>query len=621
MTFINSIRRPGAWKHLAGWAISCGLLVTGLALTVFALTRPNAGEAGPAGPVVRFSGKDVHGEPYRIGTSLNCRGTVLIFLGPDCPLTAEYAPQLNELAATAAAQRIEFYGVLSGRALDRIAAADYPDALRLAFPVLYDPSGVLFEQLRPTHSPQAFVLDGFGTLVYSGRIDDAPARKQAYLSEVLQELAAGARVSVAATEPAGTPLPASVTERAAEVTFCRDIAPLLQAHCTTCHRPGEVGPFALTSFEEARKHARQIVAVTESGLMPPWKPERGVGHFRDERSLTPRERELLAHWAAAGTPEGDPNDLPPADEFAVGWRLGEPDLVIEMPEAFDIPPDGPDIYQYFVIPSGLYEDRMVAAVEFRPGNPRVVHHASFAYDTSGEARKLDDDEPGLGYQRFGGPGFRPTGSLGGWAAGVTPRRLPQGTGRRIERDCDLVMQVHYHPTGKPERDQSKLGLFFAQRSTRQEVIELPLANMQLDIPPGAARHRHATSYTLPVEVTVLGAAPHMHLLGREMRAAATLPDGRVVPLISIRQWDFNWQDTYIYSHPLRLPRGTRIDVEAYFDNSSGNPANPHDPPVRVKWGELTEDEMCVCFLDVTCDRPLDLDILTADNDRYVNASR
>jgi hypothetical protein len=613
-----------------GKIAGCMLLTSGLAVTVFAWTRSQHGERPEdSRPAVRFSGKDVHGRPFSLGASSNCRGIVVVFLGADCPISEEYVPLLNNFAEAAAQQHIEFYGVLPDRTVGRIAASEYPEAHRIGFPVLYDPSGLLYEQLRPTHTPQAFVLDADGRRLYAGRIDDQlatqlpepPRIQQDYLSDALKALAAGARLPVRETTPLGTPLPASATERPSEITFCRDIAPLLQAHCTTCHRAGEVGPFALTSYEEASKRAQQLSVVTESQQMPPWKPERGVGHFRDERSLTPREIELLSQWAAAGAPEGNPDELPPADEYAAGWRLGEPDLIVQMPEAFDIPPDGPDIYQYFVIPSGLYEDRMLAAVEFRPSNPRVVHHASFTYDTSGAARRLDDEDPGPGYQRFGSPGFQATGSLGGWAAGVTPRRLPEGTGRLIQRDCDIVVQVHYHPTGKPERDQSTLGLFFAPRSTRQQVLELPVADMRLDIPAGASRFRHATSYTLPVDLTILSAAPHMHWLGREMRAVATLPDGRRQPLIHISAWDFNWQDAYFYAKPLRLPRGTRIDVEAIYDNSSTNPANPRNPPVRVRWGERSEDEMAVCFFDVTSDRSIDLQLLRTDNDRYIEQTR
>jgi hypothetical protein len=355
--------------------------------------------------------------------------------------------------------------------------------------------------------------------------------------------------------------------------------------------------------------------------MPPWKPNPHFGQFRNERRLTGAEVSRLAAWADAGAPEGDLADLPPSPRFADGWQLGPPDFVLRLSEPVDIPADGPDIYQYFVLPTNLPQDRLMSAIEFRATNPRVVHHATVYVDTTGEARRLDAEDDVPGYRRSLGAGFTPAGSLGGWGPGVTPQPLPAGMGRPIPRGSDIVLQLHFHPTGKPEQDQSAIGIHFAPPETKQVVNEILVANMDLTIPAGAAKFRHRASYVLPVDTTILDVTPHMHQLGREIVATATRPDGRVEPLILIDDWDFHWHDHYVFSRPLRLPRGTRIDVSAVFDNSDANPRNPRSPPRTVRWGEQTADEMCVCFFQVTTDQPDDLAKLVIQNQQFIDRQR
>lgn len=383
-----------------------------------------------------------------------------------------------------------------------------------------------------------------------------------------------------------------------KITFNKHIAPILYKSCASCHRPGEVGPFSLLTYKDAAKRSDHLAQVVESHQMPPWKPEPGYGDLLDERKLTDKQIDLIKKWAANGAPEGDPKDLPPTPAFSDGWQLGEPDLVLKMPEQFTIPATGRDVYQCFVIPIGVAEDRTVAAVEFRPGNRRVVHHSLFFLDNSGQARKLDEKDPGPGYKSFGGIGFLPTGGLGGWAPGATPRRLPEGLGRLIKKNSDLVFQMHYHPTGKEEQDQSMIGIHFTKKPAEKLVSSLPVLNRRVDIPAGADHHRITATFTMPVDAETIGVTPHMHLLGREMKVTATFPDGKSQTLVWIKDWDFNWQDQYLYKHAIKLPKGTKIDLEAYYDNSENNPKNPTSPPKRVRWGEQTTDEMCIAFLQV-----------------------
>lgn len=391
------------------------------------------------------------------------------------------------------------------------------------------------------------------------------------------------------------------------VTFNKDVAPIVWQNCASCHRPGEVGPFSLLTYEDCAKRADFISEISASRRMPPWKAEPNYGHFHDERRLSEAQLATLAAWAKAGAPEGEAKDLPTPPTFVEGWQLGEPDLVLEMPEEFTIPADGRDVYRCFVIPIPTSVTRTVAAAEFRPGNRRVAHHAIMYLDASGAARKKDEADAGPGYASFGGPGILPTGGLGGWAPGAMARKLPEGTGKLLRKGSDLVLQMHYHPSGKVEKDRSMVGIYFTKKPATTLVGGLALLNHKIYIPAGEAKYETgAQSEPLPVPVNVLAVGPHMHLLGKSMKVFAEKPDGQIEPLVWIKDWDFNWQGAYSFAKPVRLPAGSVIKMEASYDNSSANPNNPSEPPKPVKWGEQTTDEMCLLSVVVTTDTNADL---------------
>jgi hypothetical protein len=397
-------------------------------------------------------------------------------------------------------------------------------------------------------------------------------------------------------------------------TFTKDVAPILWKNCAGCHRPGEVGPFPLLTYKDAVKRTEFLKEITASRRMPPWKPEPEFGEFLDARRLTDAELKTIADWVDAGAPEGEPDLLPAPPTFPEGWQLGEPDLVLKMTEAFAVPASGRDVHRAFVIPIPTDGDRTVAAVEFRPGNPKVVHHAIFYLDTTGAARKKDEDDPLPGYGTFGGPGITPTGALGGWAPGALPRKLPEGTGKYLKAGSDLVLQIHYHPDGKPELDQSTVGITFTKTFAKKIVSGIPVRSRDIYIPAGESNHQvHAESPALPVDVDAIGIAPHMHNLGRTMKVVAETPSGQTVPLIWIKDWDFNWQGQYQYQEPVHLPKGTVIKLDATYDNSSNNPRNPSNPPKLVKWGEQTTDEMCLLGVQVTTANMADLRQVMAMN--------
>lgn len=385
------------------------------------------------------------------------------------------------------------------------------------------------------------------------------------------------------------------------LTYARDIAPILGANCVSCHRPGEVAPFSLLSYEDARNHAAVIAAVAEKRTMPPWKAAPDYGDFSDARRLTAEQIGLLRQWVAEGAPRGKMSDLPPLPKFTEGWTLGKPDLEIEPDRAYTVGAEGRDVYRCFVLPTGFAEDRYVSAVELRPGNRAVVHHVLLFLDTSGAARKLAARSSEPGYEAFGGLGFLPAGGLGGWAPGNLPRRLPKGVGMLLPKGADLVMQVHYHRSGKQEQDRTRIGLYFVDAPVDKQLHVLPVINPFLRIPAGEKNHRVDARLPVLTDVTLLQVTPHMHLLGRDMTVAATLPDGGTKPIVRIPDWNFNWQTTYTYKQPVRLPKGSRIDLVAHYDNSADNPRNPSSPPKVVTWGEQTTDEMCIAFVGFTID--------------------
>jgi len=400
-------------------------------------------------------------------------------------------------------------------------------------------------------------------------------------------------------------LGASATSTGTEpVTFSDQIVRVFQSRCQTCHRPGEIAPFSLTTYGDAYAQRRKIRQVTQTRKMPPWKPVPGVGDFAEPRRLSETEIALIERWVTAGAPEGDPRDLPPPREFPGTWTLGAPDLVLDPAVDFQVTAREHDLYRCFTIPTRFAEDLWVSAVEFIPGNRRIVHHVLTYLDTSGESVVRDDAEPGPGYTCFGGPGFVPRGGLGGWAPGAGPQVMPDGVGMLLPAGARVVVQVHYHHRGKStETDRTRLGLHFARQPIDKRVRAIPILNRGFVIPAGEARHEVKASYTLPPtwNLHAIAVTPHMHMLGREMKVTATYPDGTVRPLIHIDDWDFNWQGNYTFTQPIPLPGGTRIDMVAVFDNSAENPRQPSRPPRPVGWGEGTTDEMAIVFLGVTAD--------------------
>ncbi|MEQ1860097.1 MAG: cytochrome c [Chthoniobacteraceae bacterium] len=383
--------------------------------------------------------------------------------------------------------------------------------------------------------------------------------------------------------------------RGEEITYSREVAPLLQESCVGCHREGGGAPFGLTDYAAVSRKAKTILRVIEKRDMPPWHAVGGDVPLAGDRRLREAEIALLRKWVEAALPEGDPQHLPAPRQYPKGWRIGEPDLILTMDQAYALPADGPDIYRNFVLPTGLREGRYLKAVEFRPSRPEVVHHALFYVDTKGRAREIDaaDPEPGFTEMPVGeGTGH----SIGGWVPGASPRPLPEGLAHHLPAGSDIVIQTHFHLSGKPEQERSQIGFYFTDRAPVRSFTSIQLpplfgAFSGIDLAPGAEETVVTDSFELPVAVRAFGAHPHSHYRGRSLSMTAHLPGGKSLVLLNIPDWDMDWQEEYRFAHEVSLPAGTRLEARVVWDNSAKSSDNPVVPPVRVRWGFESFDEM------------------------------
>lgn len=395
------------------------------------------------------------------------------------------------------------------------------------------------------------------------------------------------------------PLPAAPDP---PVTFNRDIAPIIFQSCSTCHRPGEAAPFALLNYLDVKKHARQIADVTRARTMPPWLPEPQALKFADDLRLPATQIDLIQKWVAQGAVEGNPADLPPSPKFVEGWRLGEPDLILTAEKPLVLPPQGTDTYWNFIFRLPIAQTRWLKAIEIRPGDKRYVHHANILVDREGSLRQRETT-PGAGFGgmeiRIESQTFDPDSHLLFWKPGTVPYVEPEGMALRLDKGTDLVLNTHLQPSGKPEVIQPSLGLYFTSQAATKLPMLLQLENdAKLDIAPGEKDFRVTDEFTLPVDVDLLAIYPHAHYLGKDIQAFVTLPGGARQTLIHIPHWNLSWQAVYRYSMPVRLPKGSTVTLQYVYDNSTDNPLNPSRPPVRVRAGNRSSDEMCHLWLQV-----------------------
>ena len=367
-----------------------------------------------------------------------------------------------------------------------------------------------------------------------------------------------------------------------EVTFARDVAPILNTRCVACHRPGEVAPMSLLSYEEARPYARSIRQKVVARQMPPWFADPNYGSFANDSRLTAKEIDTISKWVDGGALKGDERDLPEPPKFTVGWQLGEPDMIVELPEV-KIPATGPDYFPTPSISLNLPEDRWIRAVEIRPGNREVTHHTAIFSTSAGAAL-------------IGGSGFFDI--LAVWAVGTPPVVYPEGMGRWVRKGQVLRTNLHYHPNGKPQVDRTRIGLYFGKGELKKEVAAALAGTLNFQIPPQDPNYLMRAAYVVEEDIDVVSLFPHMHLRGKDMKMTASYPGGREETILNVPEYNFDWQNFYYPKTPIRLPQGTRIDLIAHYDNSSSNPRNP-DPTKTVTFGEASTAEMMFGMFEFT----------------------
>ncbi len=389
---------------------------------------------------------------------------------------------------------------------------------------------------------------------------------------------------------------------AAPVTFNQQIAPILFKSCSPCHRPGEAAPFSLLSYQDAKQHAAQIAAATKRKFMPPWLPEPGHQEFANERKLNDAEIALIQEWVQQGALQGPSGAAPQPPKFSDEWQLGPPDLVLRVTQPYQLGPDGAEIFWNFILPVPITTTRWVRAIEVRPGNARVFHHANVIIDRSRSSRR-QERAPGAGF-----PGmdlnveeetFDPDGNFLSWKPGSEPVIEPEGMAWRADPGMDLVLNVHLRPNGRPETVSPMIGLYFTGQPRKKFPMLIQLEHDRaIQIPAGEKDFLISDDVTLPLDVDVLAIYPHAHYLGKLMEGYATLPDGARKWLIRIPEWDLNWQGVYRLKEPLRLPKGTVVSMRYHYDNSAENPRNPNSPPRLVSGGNQAVDEMGHLWLQV-----------------------
>ena len=548
-------------------------------------------------PIADFALPDFRGKTWRLADVADRKVVVVAFLGVECPLAKLYGPRLQKLAAEFDKRGVAVIGIDANSQDSITELAAFARTHAIAFPLLKDPGNRVADRFDARRTPEVFVLDHEHHVRYRGRIDDQygigfvrdkPQRED--LRIAVEELLAEKPVSQPETSPPGC-LIGRVHQPKADgsVTYSNQIARLLEKRCVECHRAGEIGPFALTSYDEVAGWAAMIGEVVAEGRMPPWHADPKYGHFTGDRRLSSDEQQLVRQWVADGAPEGDRSELPPtATYLASGWNLPrEPDLVVPMSEkVFVVPAEGAIRYQHFVADASLKEDKWLAAVEVRPGNRSVVHHVLvFATDKKSGGKQVEEG---------GTAGF-----LAAFVPGMRPAAFPSGMAKRLPANSKLVFQVHYTPNGSPQLDCSELGLVFVDpESVKYEVRTASAVQHQLNIPPGEADYRvDARSQAAPIDVELLSLMPHLHLRGKAFHFEAIYSGGRREVLLDVPRYDFNWQTAYRLAEPKTLPAGTRIEAVAHYDNSADNPSNP-DPTKTVHWGPQTWDEMMIGYFDI-----------------------
>jgi peroxiredoxin len=570
-------------------------MLAGLCLAVTAAGNLGAVEAvaAEAAPVKEFSLQDFRGKSWSFADAKEQKVLVLAFLGCECPLAGQYAETLRTIAEKQG-KDVAVWGIFSNQQDAPTELAAFAKAHRIDYPLLKDPGNVVADQLKATRTPEIVVLDEKRIVRYQGRIDDQftygkqrPKAEHDYLGDAIAALLAGKTPVIAHAEPVGCLIGKKLKpDDKSPVTYTQHIAKILNERCVNCHRPGEIGPFSLTNYDETVGWAEMIAEVTGDNRMPPWHANPAHGKFRNDTRLSEQEKQLIKQWVDHGAPQGDPALLPPPPKFVAGWQIGEPDQVVYMSEKpANIPAKGEVRYQYYQVDPGFKEDKWVVAAECRPGNRAVVHHIILGIaQMNGRGRKVGDVHSEW---------------LTATAPGARPLVLTDGHAKLIPAGSKLVFQMHYTPNGTATTDLSCVGLKFTDaKNVKHQVGTDQAGNRGIRIPPGEANYKADALQVFSRDTNLLALFPHMHLRGKSFRYTAVYPDGKEEILLDIPRYDFAWQNAYEFAEPKLMPSGSRLRCEAVYDNSTENLANP-DPTATVRWGDQTWEEMMIGYFDAT----------------------
>lgn len=553
----------------------------------------DAARSGRSASIKDFKLYDIHRRQRSLSDFTDKKGFVLVFVGTECPVANLYLPTLTRLHETYSSKGIQFLAINSNPQDGFLRFSGHAQEHRIPFPVLKDFDQEVAKSFGATRTPEAFLIDENRNIRYQGRIDDQytvthrrfkPKRED--LKIAIEEFLASEPITAAKTTATGCVISMTDYPRLEEsITYSEDVAAILQRRCQECHRPGQVGPFSLLTYERAKNWADTIHEVVLEDRMPPWHADPHYGEFSNDRRLTDRERETLLAWIEQGCPKGDESLAPAPKEFPKGWTIGTPDRIIQMPVEESIPPAGVVPYKYYDVDPGFTEDVWIQSAEAMPGNRKVVHHV-IAYIV----------EPGKRiFTREG-----ETAILVGWAPGDMPAILPDGIARRVAAGSKLRFEVHYTPTGKTETDRSQIGIIFSKKRPKHVAHTNILWNREIQIPPHAPYHSEESSYTFTADTQILSFMPHMHWRGLRAYYTVKYPDGRIETILSVPDFDFNWQSVYRLSKPLSVPKGTTVTVTGFWDNSADNPSNPN-PDRTIPWGDQTWDEMLNGWLEFVYD--------------------
>jgi peroxiredoxin len=583
-------------KLLAGMMIAMAMWVGGLDTSRAEDTPSNGNTASIGDPIPSFQLTDYQGREWKDSELFGDKGTVIAFLGTQCPLAKQYSKRIAAMESEYRDRGVRFIAIDSNIQDSLAEMAAHARRFDLQIPFLKDPNQHVADLFGATRTPEVCVIDPQRALRYRGRIDDQygigyakdePTKTE--LRDAIEAMVRGEPIAVASAAASGCLIgrsiksPSTASSESANITYSEHIAPILQARCVACHRQGDIGPMDLSSYDDAAAWADMIVEVTQDRRMPPWHANPEYGHFANDRRLSDQELQKIEDWARNGAPQGDLNKEPAKLTFTEGWLLPEnPDLVVPMADKpYKIPAQGEVRYQYFV--SDLKNDNELwfRGMEVIPGNREVVHHILiFAREKGARGRELG------GERSF----------LAGYVPGTRAELMPPGYAKRIPANSQLIFQVHYTPNGSPQEDLSKVGFLVADPSTvTHEVLTSSALNPRFRIPPGESDYR--TTAMLPErlpECELLAMSPHMHVRGKSFRYTLVMPDKSREILLDVPRYDFNWQTEYRLAEKRILPKGCRIYCEAVFDNSENNLNNPN-PKSWVTWGDQTYEEMMIGY--------------------------